>query len=68
MPLGSELLVLGTVEPVLGTPYDFLTPQRIGNRIDQVADVLGYDIGYIPFGLDAEQSKAAVHDCVAVDE
>lgn len=35
-PLDEELIAVGTLDPVAGTPYDFTTPTPIGQRISQV--------------------------------
>jgi aldose 1-epimerase len=44
-PVDSELIPTGAIAPVTGTPFDFTTPHRIGDRIDQVPG--GYDINYV---------------------
>jgi aldose 1-epimerase len=46
-PLGPGLIPTGEIAPVRGTPMDFTTPRRIGDRIDSVgADPTGYDHNY----------------------
>ena len=42
-PLDKELIAIGSVESVKGTPLDFTTPTAIGLRMEEVG---GYDINY----------------------
>ena len=42
-PLDKDLIVLGNLESVKGTPLDFTTPTVIGKRIEEAG---GYDINY----------------------
>ncbi|RZC60774.1 hypothetical protein C5167_022542 [Papaver somniferum] len=44
-PVDEELLPTGEITSVKNTPYDFLKPQLIGSRIDQLSS--GYDINYV---------------------
>lgn len=46
----SALIPTGVVSAVAGTPLDFRTPHRIGERIDQLASTRGYDHNYIVNG------------------
>lgn len=50
-PYDSLKCVTGAIVPVAGTPFDFRTPRRIGERIDtetpQLAVVKGYDHNWI---------------------
>ncbi|GAA0733177.1 galactose mutarotase [Sphingomonas japonica] len=34
LPIAPDAIPLGTLEPVVGTPFDFRTPRAIGERID----------------------------------
>lgn len=43
-PTDSTLIPTGVLSAVAGTPFDFNTPHKIGERIDQVPG--GYDINY----------------------
>jgi aldose 1-epimerase len=45
-PVGSDLIPTGTLEPVAGTPFDFRTPRRIGDRIDDQHPQLRFGRGY----------------------
>ena len=45
LPVDDELIPLGPIAPVEGTPMDFRTPQPIGARIAQVRG--GYDHCYV---------------------
>jgi aldose 1-epimerase len=44
-PVDGELIPTGAIEPVEGTPFDFRTPRRIGDRIDAIDNPAagGYD-------------------------
>ncbi|HEY9775904.1 MAG TPA: aldose epimerase family protein [Planktothrix sp.] len=44
-PVNEDLIPTGAIDPVKDTPYDFSTPTRIGERIDQIAP--GYDVNYV---------------------
>jgi aldose 1-epimerase len=44
-PVDSTLIPTGEIKAVAGTPFDFLTAQKIGGRIAQVAG--GYDHNYV---------------------
>ncbi|CAI8591794.1 unnamed protein product [Vicia faba] len=48
----SKLIPTGKFAYVKGTAYDFLKPQTIGSRINQLAETKGYDINYV---LDGEK-------------
>ncbi len=43
-PTDSTLIPTGVLAPVAGTPFDFTTAHKIGERIDQVPG--GYDVNY----------------------
>jgi len=45
LPVDEGLIPLGELAPVKGTPMDFTTPHKIGERIDQVEG--GYDHCYV---------------------
>ncbi|KAL5992175.1 hypothetical protein ACLOJK_013090 [Asimina triloba] len=51
-PVDKFLIPTGEIAPVKGTPYDFLQPDTIGRRIDQIPP--GYDINY---AIDGEKEK-----------
>lgn len=42
-PLDEDLICIGTLEPVAGTPLDFTKATPIGERIEEAG---GYDINY----------------------
>lgn len=50
-PVNANLIPTGELEPVAGTPFDFLTPHRVGDRIDadnvQISFGKGYDHNYV---------------------
>ncbi|XP_059441369.1 uncharacterized protein LOC132173781 [Corylus avellana] len=58
-PVDAQLIPTGEIIPIKGTPYDFLEPQQIGSRLNELSN--GYDINYV---LDSEShfhlKKAAV--------
>jgi aldose 1-epimerase len=56
-PTDSTLIPTGKKAPVAGTPYDFTTPHKIGERIGKVPG--GYDINYILRKNKGELSLAA---------
>lgn len=45
-PVDSTLIPTGKIAPVAGTPFDFLTPHVIGERIDQDNEQLKFARGY----------------------
>ncbi|KAE8724850.1 hypothetical protein F3Y22_tig00009796pilonHSYRG00024 [Hibiscus syriacus] len=49
-PIDNERIPTGKLEPVKGTPYDFLESRVIGSRINQLPG--GYDINYVIEGPD----------------
>lgn len=55
-PIDKTFIPTGELAAVSGTPFDFLTPQTIGSRIDadevQLANGLGYDHNFV---LNGEQ-------------
>ncbi|KAF5188830.1 Aldose 1-epimerase [Thalictrum thalictroides] len=60
-PVDANLIPTGKLTPVKGTPYDFLEPQTVGSRINELKS--GYDINY---ALDEPSDKikkvVVVHD------
>lgn len=67
-PVDAGLIPTGEIAPVAGTPLDFTTPQRIGDRIDapheQLAFGAGYDHNWVldGDGRDAPRLAAEVHE------
>nr|AFK41318.1 unknown [Lotus japonicus] len=55
--LDSHLIPTGEIASVKGTPYDFLKPQVVGARINQLPKTNGYDINYV---LDGGKSKGLI--------
>lgn len=51
-PADDALIPTGGIEPVENTPLDFTKPQKVGSRIDQLAQTRGYDHNYV-FGRPA---------------
>lgn len=45
-PCDENALVRGEIVPVAGTPFDFTTPHRIGERIDADDEQLRFGLGY----------------------
>lgn len=57
-PVDETLIPTGEVAPVANTPFDFTTPHKIGERIDQVKG--GYDHNYVvKADHDGEMAKMA---------
>lgn len=60
-PITPAVVPTGEIAPVKGTPFDFLTPQRIGARIDgdheQLQIAKGYDHNFV---LDAKPGTLAL--------
>ncbi|MGI8638037.1 MAG: aldose epimerase family protein, partial [Segetibacter sp.] len=44
-PVDTSLIPTGELKPVKGTPFDFTTPHKVGERIDQVKG--GYDHNFV---------------------
>ncbi|CAK7323030.1 unnamed protein product [Dovyalis caffra] len=61
-PVDSKLIPTGETVTVKGTPYDFLRPNTIGSRINELTN--GYDINYALGGSGNNKLKKAaiVHD------
>ncbi|KAE8724849.1 aldose 1-epimerase-like [Hibiscus syriacus] len=49
-PVDNEQIPTGKLQPVKGTPYDFIEPRVIGSRIKELPG--GYDINYVIEGPD----------------
>ncbi len=45
-PVGETLIPTGVLQPVKGTPFDFRSPTRIGEHIDESDQQLKYGKGY----------------------
>ncbi len=45
-PVDNELIPTGELRPVNGTPFDFTTPHRIGERIDAEDEQIRFGKGY----------------------
>lgn len=58
-PVNAQLIPTGKFASVKGTPYDFLTPQTIGSRINQLPQTKGYDINYVLDGDKMIMKQAA---------
>ncbi|OIV90279.1 hypothetical protein TanjilG_08316 [Lupinus angustifolius] len=60
----DHLIPTGKFASVKGTPYDFLKPQIVGTRINQLPKTNGYDTNYVLDGANGEEIKVAaiVHD------
>jgi aldose 1-epimerase len=57
-PVDRDLIPTGEIKPVKGTPLDFTTPHRIGERIDQLKpNPGGYDHNFV---LDSEGKQLAL--------
>jgi len=46
-PTDDTLIPTGEIKSVKGTPFDFTTPHTIGERIDKIEKVGGYDLNYV---------------------
>lgn len=55
-PTDEQLIPTGKLLPVAGTPFDFTTPHKIGERIQEAG---GYDINYKLRNTTGEYVKAA---------
>jgi aldose 1-epimerase len=45
-PVNANLIPTGELRPVKGTPFDFLTPHVVGERIDSTDEQMKYGDGY----------------------
>ena len=68
-PVDRELIPTGASESVVGTPFDFRTSRRIGDRIDEPNEQLefgeGYDHNFILDPLTTDQPAALLRDPVS---
>jgi aldose 1-epimerase len=64
LPVDAGLIPTGRTAPVRGTPFDFTTPRRIGDRIDAADEQVklgnGYDHCWVLRDGDRERLPAAV--------
>lgn len=62
-PVNAGLIPTGELAPVAGTPLDFTTPRRIGDRVDDAHEQLrfgrGYDHNWVIDGADGSLVLAA---------
>ena len=59
-PVDTTLIPTGELKSVKGTPFDFTTPHKIGERIQQVGgNPVGYDHNFVLNKKDSGLSKAA---------
>lgn len=59
-PVDSTLIPTGEIKAVAGTPFDFTTPHKIGERIDQVPG--GYDHNFVLRHAPGMKLAAEVYD------
>ena len=60
VPVDDNLIPIGKLATVIGTPLDFTLPQSVGARIEQIAaDPVGYDHCYVLRSQDGSLSLAA---------
>jgi aldose 1-epimerase len=57
-PAGDDLIPTGELAPLKGTPMDFQKPTRIGDRMDQLKKLNGYDHNFV-LGDDKKMKLAA---------
>lgn len=69
-PVDATRIPTGSFEPVVGTPFDFSEPQRIGRRISEVPGPppTGYDVNYVLWGRDEAAALEETIDCRALLE
>jgi aldose 1-epimerase len=64
-PVNSNLIPTGELRPVVGTPFDFLSSHRVGDRIDadeeQISLGKGYDHNYVINGTGLRLAARATH-------
>jgi aldose 1-epimerase len=58
-PAGEGLIPTGEIRVVAGTPLDFTTPHKIGERIAELTDTRGYDHNYVLKSSYGEPTLAA---------
>ncbi|CAH9092542.1 unnamed protein product [Cuscuta europaea] len=64
-PVNDDLIPTGAIQPVKGTPYDFLRPREIGNELSRLPG--GYDINYVLDGAKGI-SPRHLHRVAVVEE
>jgi aldose 1-epimerase len=57
-PVDNTLIPTGEIKQVKGTPFDFITPQKIGSRINSVKG--GYDHNWVLNKKDSSLQRVAV--------
>lgn len=62
-PVGADLIPTGEVAPVAGTPFDFMSPVAIGERVEEDNEQLefggGYDHNWVLDNQDGDMALAA---------
>ena len=60
-PVDTNLIPTGKIDPVAGTPLDFTSPKRIGERMEQLTKTptLGYDHNFVVRKADKLPAAAA---------
>lgn len=65
-PVNAGLIPIGEIAPVAGTPLDFTTPHRIGERIESPSEQLrvagGYDHNYVFDPMNEAQAAATLFE------
>jgi aldose 1-epimerase len=59
LPVDESMIPKGALAPVAGTPLDFTTPHKIGERIAQLKETNGYDHCFVVKGKAGELRDAA---------
>jgi aldose 1-epimerase len=59
LPVDESMIPKGALAPVAGTPLDFTTPHKIGERIAQLKETNGYDHCFVVKGRAGELRDAA---------
>jgi len=60
-PVGPDLIPTGKLEQVKGTPFDFIKPEKIGARINQIPGTpVGYDHSFVLNNSDTTLHQAAI--------
>ena len=67
-PVDETSIPTGELAPVKGTPFDFTTPHKIGERIEQTGGKpVGYDHNFV-LGPNTEKKSGTLHLAVRVSE
>ncbi|CAH9126170.1 unnamed protein product [Cuscuta epithymum] len=64
-PVNDDLIPTGAIQPVKGTPYDFLQPREIGSKLNRLPR--GYDINYVLDGIEGMLPRH-LHRVAVVEE